>query len=173
MVYGHVSSDSWWKQTWYGAWLWRRLTQRRSYAEGGFGMIARKRTDLKGKRLLKPQWITLESLANVRGTNVISQGLRPVPINRWTVLPYCSHWLDICFCVTLVPLLSVKPKVLNVIQYCSYIDLWLGTKCNSISSCLRWCSEVGEGIERRVASAPSPQQNIYMMMLLFILFLML
>jgi hypothetical protein len=24
-------------------------------------------------------------------------------------------------------------------------------------SCLRWCSEVGEGIERRVASSPSPQ----------------
>jgi hypothetical protein len=26
------------------------------------------------------------------------------------------------------------------------------------SSCLRWCSEFGEGIERRVASSPSPQQ---------------
>jgi hypothetical protein len=26
------------------------------------------------------------------------------------------------------------------------------------SSCLRWCSEAGEGIERRVASSPSPQQ---------------
>jgi hypothetical protein len=25
------------------------------------------------------------------------------------------------------------------------------------SSCLRWCSESGEGIERRVASSPSPQ----------------
>jgi hypothetical protein len=31
------------------------LTQRRSYTEGGFGMTAGKRTDLKGKRLLKPQ----------------------------------------------------------------------------------------------------------------------
>jgi hypothetical protein len=27
------------------------------------------------------------------------------------------------------------------------------------SSCLRWCSESGEGIERRVASSPSPQQG--------------
>jgi hypothetical protein len=27
------------------------------------------------------------------------------------------------------------------------------------SSCLRWCSESGEGIERRVASSPSPQQS--------------
>jgi hypothetical protein len=26
------------------------------------------------------------------------------------------------------------------------------------SSCLHWCSEIGEGIERRVASSPSPQQ---------------
>jgi hypothetical protein len=25
------------------------------------------------------------------------------------------------------------------------------------SSCLRWCSETSEGIERRVASSPSPQ----------------
>jgi hypothetical protein len=25
------------------------------------------------------------------------------------------------------------------------------------SSCLRWCSESGEGIKRRVASSPSPQ----------------
>jgi hypothetical protein len=25
------------------------------------------------------------------------------------------------------------------------------------SSCLHWCSEIGEGIERRVASSPSPQ----------------
>src|SRR5687767_335919 len=25
-------------------------------------------------------------------------------------------------------------------------------------SCLRWCSEAGEGIEQRVASSPSPQQ---------------
>jgi hypothetical protein len=28
------------------------------------------------------------------------------------------------------------------------------------SSCLHWCSEIGEGIERRVASSPSPQPFI-------------
>jgi hypothetical protein len=28
------------------------------------------------------------------------------------------------------------------------------------SSCLRWCSEAGEGIERKVASSPSPQQDV-------------
>jgi hypothetical protein len=98
----------------------RRLTQSRSYAKGSFGMIAEKGTDLKEKRLFRPRWITIESLANVKGMNVILHGLRPVPINRWTVLPYCSRWLGICFCITLVPLLSIKPKVLNVIQYCFY-----------------------------------------------------
>jgi hypothetical protein len=30
-----------------------------------------------------------------------------------------------------------------------------GGDCRSF--CLRWCSEIGEGIERRVVSSPSPQ----------------
>jgi hypothetical protein len=106
----------------------QRLTQRRSYAQGSFGMTARKETDLKGKRLFRPRWITLGSLANVKGMDVILHGLRPVPINTWTVLPYCSRWLGICFCITLVPLFSVKPKVPNVIQYCPYINLRLYTE---------------------------------------------
>jgi hypothetical protein len=41
-------------------------------------------------------------------------------------------------------------------------DVWdEGWVCPS--SCLRWSSEVGEGIERRVASSPSPQQKAYRM----------
>jgi hypothetical protein len=32
-----------------------------------------------------------------------------------------------------------------------------GGNCRSL--CLRWCGEIGEGIERRVASLPSPQQS--------------
>jgi hypothetical protein len=60
----------------------RRLTQRRSYAQGSFGMTAGKGTDLKEKRLFRPRWITVESLPNVKGMDVISHGLRPVPINR-------------------------------------------------------------------------------------------
>jgi hypothetical protein len=32
-----------------------------------------------------------------------------------------------------------------------------GGNCRSL--CLRWCGEIGEGIERRVASSPSPQQT--------------
>jgi hypothetical protein len=45
-------------------------------------MIAEKGTDLKGKRLLRPRWIAIESLANVKDMGVILHGLRPVPINR-------------------------------------------------------------------------------------------
>ena len=104
------------------------MEQSRSCMQGSFGMTAGKGTDLKGKRLFRPRWITLGSLANVKGMDVISHGLCPVPINRWTVLPYCSCWLGICFCVTLVPLFSVKPKVPNVIQYCPYVNLQLYTE---------------------------------------------
>jgi hypothetical protein len=60
----------------------RRLAQSRSCAQGTFGVISEKGTDLKGKRLFRPRWITIESLANVKGMSVILHGLRPVPINR-------------------------------------------------------------------------------------------
>jgi hypothetical protein len=45
-------------------------------------MKTEKGTDLKGKRLFRPRWITIESLENVKGMGVILHGLRPVPINR-------------------------------------------------------------------------------------------
>jgi hypothetical protein len=54
-------------------------------------------TDLKMKSQIRTRRITIELLINVKGTNVILHGLRPVPINRWTVLPYCSCWLGIRF----------------------------------------------------------------------------
>jgi hypothetical protein len=60
----------------------RRLMQRRSYAQGTFGMIAEKESDLKGKRLFRPRWITIESLVHVKGMSVILHGLRLMPINR-------------------------------------------------------------------------------------------
>jgi uncharacterized ferritin-like protein (DUF455 family) len=47
-----------------------------------FGTIAEKETDLKRKRLFSPRWVTIESLANVKGTSVILHGLCHVPINR-------------------------------------------------------------------------------------------
>jgi hypothetical protein len=58
------------------------MAQSRSYAQGSFSVIAEKETDLKGKRLFRPQWITIELLANVKDMGVILHGLRPVPINR-------------------------------------------------------------------------------------------
>jgi hypothetical protein len=45
-------------------------------------MITEKETDLKGKRLSRPRWVTIQLLANVNGMSVILHGLRPVPINR-------------------------------------------------------------------------------------------
>jgi hypothetical protein len=58
------------------------MAQSRSYAQGSFGVIAGKETDLKGKRLFRPRWIAIELLANVKGMGVILHGLRPVSINR-------------------------------------------------------------------------------------------
>jgi hypothetical protein len=44
---------------------------------------SRKRgTDLKMKSQIRPRRITIELLIKVKGINVISHGLRPVPINR-------------------------------------------------------------------------------------------
>jgi hypothetical protein len=54
-------------------------------------MVAENETDLKMKRLFRPRWITIELLSSVKGMNVILYGLRPVPINRRTVPPYCSR----------------------------------------------------------------------------------
>jgi hypothetical protein len=51
------------------------MAQSRSYAQGSFGVIAGKETDLKGKRLFRPRWIAIELLANVKGMGVISHGL--------------------------------------------------------------------------------------------------
>jgi hypothetical protein len=44
--------------------------------------MAEKGTDLKGKRLSSPHSIVYKSIINVKGVNVISHRLRPVPINR-------------------------------------------------------------------------------------------
>jgi hypothetical protein len=57
---------------------WRRAEA----VQKSFSVIAGKGTDLKGKRLFRPQWITIKLLANVKGMNVILHGLRPMTINR-------------------------------------------------------------------------------------------
>ena len=101
---------------------------------GSFGMIAEKETDLKGKRLFRPRWITIESLANVKGMGVILHGLHLVPINRWTVLPYCSGWLGICFCVTLVLFIFSQDR-----RYICNLKSFLFFHVNKIEMILRWC----------------------------------
>jgi hypothetical protein len=44
--------------------------------------MAEKGTDLKGKRLSSPHRIDYLLIMNVKGMNVISHRLHPVPINR-------------------------------------------------------------------------------------------
>jgi hypothetical protein len=64
-----------------------------SCEQGSFGSVAEKVTDLRRKRLSSPRQIVLKSIVSMKGTNVISHRLRSVPINIWTVPPYCSRWL--------------------------------------------------------------------------------
>jgi hypothetical protein len=79
--------------TMWKAWSRRRLMLLRSYAQGSFGAMTEKGTDLKGKMLSSPCWVVHKSIVNMKGMNVNLHMLRPVPINRWTVPPYCSRWL--------------------------------------------------------------------------------
>jgi hypothetical protein len=44
--------------------------------------MSEKGTDLKGKRLFSPHRIVYKLVINVKGMNVISHQLRPMPINR-------------------------------------------------------------------------------------------
>jgi hypothetical protein len=60
----------------------RRLDQRRSYAQGSFGSVAEKGTDLRRKRLSSPRHIVFKSIVNIKDKNVISHRLRLVHINR-------------------------------------------------------------------------------------------
>jgi hypothetical protein len=59
------------------------------------GTVMENGIDLKGKRLLSPWHFTFCLTVNVKDMNVIFHRLRPVPINRWTVTPYCLCWLVI------------------------------------------------------------------------------
>jgi hypothetical protein len=79
--------------TMWKAWSWQRLVLLQRYAQGNFGSMAEKGTDLKGKRLSSPHWVVHKSIVNMKGMNVNLHRLRPVPINRWTVPLYCSRWL--------------------------------------------------------------------------------
>jgi hypothetical protein len=77
-------------------------------------------TDFKMKRQIRPRRITIELLANVKGMNVILHGLRPMPINRWTVLLYCSRWLGIRFLHHACTLAFLQTKGTSIICNCGY-----------------------------------------------------
>ena len=98
----------------------RRLTQCRRCEQESFGVIAEKETDLKMKRLFRPRWITIELLPIVKGMDVILHGLCPVPINRWTVPPYCSRWLGIRFLHHARTFIFRQTEGTFVICYCEY-----------------------------------------------------
>jgi hypothetical protein len=75
-----VSSDS--SQAIQQTKIIRRLVNHRRCKQESFGVTAADETDLKMKRLFRPQQITIELLSSIKGINVILYGLRPVPINR-------------------------------------------------------------------------------------------
>ena len=79
-------------------------------------------TDLRGKRLLSPRQFVLWSTVNVKDMKVISSRLRPVPINRWAVTPYCSRWIVITLAsLPLFHLLSSRRYKcnINIVDVCS------------------------------------------------------
>jgi hypothetical protein len=57
----------------------------RSYAQGSFGAMVEKGTDLKRKRLSSPHWVVHKSIVNMKGMNVNLHRLHPVPISRFRV----------------------------------------------------------------------------------------
>jgi hypothetical protein len=124
-----VSSESGHEYT--RAWSGRSLSETKGDYDEGWGdhEAVRKKasawqqkrgTDLKMKRQIRPRRITIELLINVKGMNVILHGLRPLPINRWTVLPYCSRWLDIRFLHHACTITFRQTKATFIICYFGY-----------------------------------------------------
>jgi hypothetical protein len=120
------------------AWSWRRLSLLQSCAQGSFGSIAEKGIDLKGKRLSSPHRFFYKSIIHVKGVNVISHRLRHVSINRWTVPPYCSRWLILAFCVTLVLscLLSSQRYFCNSVLFLPFHDYIIKNELIILYDCL-------------------------------------
>jgi hypothetical protein len=87
--------------------------------------VVENETDLKGKRLLSPRQLALWSTINVKDMNVILSRLHHVPINRWTVTPYCSRWLVITHAsLPLFYLLSSRRYKCNIINIDVSSCLW-------------------------------------------------
>jgi hypothetical protein len=123
MVYRQVYSDSGLKAyTMRRAWSWWRLSLLRSHAQGSFGSIAGKGTDLKGKRLSNPHRFFCKPIVNVKGMTVISHRLCPVPINKWTVLR--TVHADLYLLVHHACIFTLcQAKGTCVIQYYSYFSM--------------------------------------------------
>ena len=86
-------------------------------------MIVEKGTDLKGKRLFRPRWITIESLANIKGMGVILHGLCPVPIKDEQCS--CTVRADLAFAFAsrlYLYLLSSRRYICNLISFLFFHD---------------------------------------------------
>jgi hypothetical protein len=105
------------------AWSWWWLPFLRSYTQGSFGSFAGKGIDLKEKKLFSPHKFVYESIINVKGMNVIYHRLRPVPINRWIVPPFCSRWLVLAFASHLYFFAFHQAEGTFVIQYCFFLSM--------------------------------------------------
>jgi hypothetical protein len=85
-----------WRYAWYEDMTWRHdeRTSKLWLKELRLDimMMVKNGTDLKEKRLLSPWLLALWLTVNIRDINVILSGLRPTPINGWTVTPYCSRY---------------------------------------------------------------------------------
>jgi hypothetical protein len=115
----------------YRAWLRWSLSQTKDDYDEGQGdheAVRRKAsawqqkrgTDLKMKRQIRPRRITIELLIDVKGMNVILHGLRPLPINRWTVPPYYSRSLGIRFLHHACTFTFRQTEGTFIICYCEY-----------------------------------------------------
>jgi hypothetical protein len=69
----------------------------RRYHKTGKLRLAVKRKNVdngqRRKRLFSPLWFVLLSCVNMKDINVLLPGLRPMPIIRWIITPYCSRWI--------------------------------------------------------------------------------
>jgi hypothetical protein len=137
------------------AWSRPRLMLLQSYAQGSFGAMAEKGTDLKRKMLSSPRWVVHKLIVNMKGMNV---NLHRLPINRWTVPPYCSRWLVLAcasrlyFCLLSsrrykcnpVLFLFIHDYIIKDILWCHMIIHVISHVSNASSFIDIWCDYEGK-----------------------------
>jgi hypothetical protein len=77
-----------------------RRSSRRRYCLRALTTNVKHGAESKRKRLVNAWWFMLRLCAHVKVINVFLLGLCPVPINRWTIPPYCSRWIIIALVST-------------------------------------------------------------------------